>query len=168
LTRSSLAEAARNDKGLAKVATRKAAEAALNEKKLLKVETRRLAEKLEKLVKKQKAVTSKREAVTNRLAKQLATTQHQLDALCESWQKQQNQFIIHKEDIVELDARLDDSELRFKEVAESLAVQTTKLKSMVVSSQLQLSSIIIYSNLLRFFALIVYFVTFHFFDVHGD
>ncbi len=136
----------------------------------MKVETRRLAEKLAKLVKKQKAVTSKREAATNRLAKQLATTQHQLpvDALCESWQKQQNQFIIHKEEIVELDARLDDSELRFKEVAESSAVQTTKLKSMVVSSQLQLSSIIIYSNLLRFFAFIVYFVTYHFFDVHGD
>jgi hypothetical protein len=64
---------------------------------------------------------------TDHLSKQLVTTHYQLDAVHKSWQEQQQQLTDHQEQFTELKARLEDTELRFQDVAESLEVQTTEL-----------------------------------------
>jgi uncharacterized membrane-anchored protein YhcB (DUF1043 family) len=65
---------------------------------------------------------------TAHLSKQLVTTQHQLDAIHKSWQEQQQQLMDHQEEFTELKkARLEDTGRRFRDVTESMAVQTTKL-----------------------------------------
>jgi hypothetical protein len=58
---------------------------------------------------------------------QLTTTQEQLAAVHQSWQDQQQQLTDQQSQLGELTEALEDTETRFRNVTESLAVQTTEL-----------------------------------------